>query len=377
MKTQADILSFLAEGLKAASDQHTILNLGDRSQYLGVSDLALGLTCPRAVVAAKLAGEQAAPSLETLLKLRRGHWLEYGFEEALVAVRRKYIPQLRVSLRHENVTIKGHLDFVIPDEDGKGLTVLELKSTAKLPEAVYPNHEAQLYGQLGLLSRLWSQPVFSVGDYSASYSFPELAERHLGIKLPKSADTASIRGFVLAVSPQAAKAFGPYEPNDAVLAAMLRSGTAIWQQLTAIRTGQAALEDVPYCAGFQPTCAYCRHNRRCPKFQGDSHPELERELAALADLKAHRSDVEAEIKEREDQLKALAALMGRPGQWINSGTHRFRVSSQAGKVTLDQNLLKAGLGQAGGMDEQELSALLATAQKVGRPFERLQISPIN
>jgi hypothetical protein len=29
------------------------------------------------------------------------------------------------------------------------------------------------------------------------------------------------------------------------------------------------------------------------------------------------------------------------------------------------------------MDEKELSALLASAQKVGRPFERLQISAIN
>ncbi len=76
-------------------------------------------------------------------------------------------------------------------------------------------------------------------------------------------------------------------------------------------------------------------------------------------------------------MKALAALMGRPGQWINSRTHRFRISSQAGKVTLDQNVLKAGLEQGGGMDEKKLSALLASAQKVGRSFERLQISPIN
>ncbi len=62
MKTQEEILSLLAEGLKAAGERHTALNLGDRGRYLGVSDLALGLTCPRAVVAAKLSWKQAAPA---------------------------------------------------------------------------------------------------------------------------------------------------------------------------------------------------------------------------------------------------------------------------------------------------------------------------
>ncbi len=299
MDSQEKILSLLAEGLKAAGERHTVLNLGDRGRYLGVSDLALGLACPRAIVATKLGGEQAAPSLETLLKLRRGHWLEYGVEEALGAAGRKYISQLRVSLRHGNVPVKAHLDLVLPDEDGRGLTVLELKSAARLRNEVYPNHEAQLYGQLGLLRVLWDRPAFSVGDHSASYSFPELAKRHLGISLPNSSGSVSIRGFVLTVSPQAAKAFGPYEPNDAVLTAMLRRGSVIWHHLAAIRSGQAALDDVAYCTGFQPICTYCNHNRDCPKFQGDSHPELEQELATLADLKASRSDLEAEIKERE------------------------------------------------------------------------------
>ncbi len=377
MNSQEKILSLLAEGLKAAGERHTALNLGDRGRYLGVSDLSLGLTCPRAVVAAKLTGEQAAPSLETLLKLRRGHWLEYGVEEALGAAGRKYISQLRVSLRHGNVPVKAHLDLVLPGEDGRSLTVLELKSAARLRNEVYPNHEAQLYGQLGLLRALWDHPAFSVGDHSASYSFPELAKRHLGINLPNSSGSVSIRGFVLTVSPQAARAFGPYEPNDAVLTAMLRAGAVIWRHIAAIRSDQAALEDVPHCSGFQPTCTYCAHNRDCPKFQGENHPELEQELTILAHLKASRSNLEAEIKEREAQLKALAALMGRPGQWINGRTHRFRISSQAGKVTLDQNVLKAGLEQGEGMDEKKLSALLASAQKVGRSFERLQISAIN
>jgi hypothetical protein len=242
-------------------------------------------------VAAKLTENQADRSLESLLKLRRGHWLEYGVEEALRAVERKFIPQLRVSLTHENVPIEGHLDLMLPDEDGRGLTVLELKSAGRLREQVYPIHEAQLYGQLGLLRGLWNRPAFSVGDYSESYSLPELVKRRLGISLPKSADSVSIRGFVLTVSPQAAKPFGPYEPNEAVLEALLRTGTLIWQYLMDIRAGLATLADVLYCSGFQPICGFCAHNQDRPKFQGDYRPELEPELAALTGLKATKSDL--------------------------------------------------------------------------------------
>ena len=382
MKTPEEILSLLASGLAAASEKHTQETLGDRSVYLGVSDLALGLACPRAVVAAKLATNvqpvvQPVQTLENLLKLRRGHWLEYGIEEALQAVRRKYISQLRISLNYENAPIKSNLDLVLPDEDSRSLIVLELKSVARLREQVYSSHEAQLYGQMTMLQELWARPAFSVGDYSESCSFPELAERHWGISLPNSASAVSMRGFVLTIAPQAAKVFGPYEPNEAVFEALMRTGKLLWQAILEIRAGQATLDDLPWLKGFYLGCDYCAHNGSCPKFQGDDHPELEPELAALTELKATRNTLEAEIKEREDQLKALAAIISPPGQWINGQNHRFRVSSQAGRVTLDQNLLKAGLTQSGNIGEAGLEAIFASAQKTSRPFERLQVSPIN
>jgi len=377
MKTQEEILSLLASGLAAASENHTKEVLGDRSQYLGLSDLALGLSCPKAVVAGKLAGENADNNLNRLLKLRRGHWLEHGLEEAFQAIKRKYISQLRISLHYENTPVKGHLDLVIPGEDGRSLTVLELKSVGRLRDQVYASHEAQLYGQISLLKELWAKPAFSAGDHAESYSFPDLAKRRLGISLPSSASSVSISGFVLAVSPDAARPFGPYEPNRSVLDALLKTGTRLWRHILEIGAGRETLADVPFGIGFMPLCDYCAYNRNCPKFQGDNRPELEKELTDLAVLKAARSNLETEIKEREDQLKALASLMGQPGQWINGLSHRFRVSFQAGKATLDQNLLKAGLSQAGGLKDEEVTALLASAQKTGRPFERLNISPIN
>jgi hypothetical protein len=51
MKTQNEILSLLTSGLALASEKHTREALGDRSAYLGLSDLTLGLLCPRTVAA--------------------------------------------------------------------------------------------------------------------------------------------------------------------------------------------------------------------------------------------------------------------------------------------------------------------------------------
>ena len=111
MKTE-EILSLLALGLEATGREHTATTLGDRSQYLGLSDLARALSCPRAVVAAKMGLAQPGHSLETLIQFQRGHWLEYGIEKALTAVGQKFISQLEISIEHQGVPIKGHLGAV-------------------------------------------------------------------------------------------------------------------------------------------------------------------------------------------------------------------------------------------------------------------------
>ena len=381
-----EILSLLAFGLEASAQAHTTSALGDRRSYLGMSDLARGLSCPRAVLAQKLDGEPAGQSLVKLLQLRRGHWLEYGVEEALTAAGQKFISQLEISVEHQGVPVKAHLDLVLLDEAARSVTVIELKSAGRLRDHVYGTHEAQLYGQLGLLRRYWGQAAFASDVFvkgasqpvdSEYCSFPELTSRQLGIQLPKDADSVSIHGFVLTVAPQSAKAFGPYVPNDEVLNLLFQTSTGLWSHMEEIRSGRAGLSQVAHQQGFDLLCDWCGHNRDCPKFQGDSHPALEPELSALADLKARRSRLEEEIKEREEQLKAIAAIMGKSGQWINGDRHRFKVSRMPGRATLDQHLLKSSLGQLKKVDENQLDSLLSSAQKISRPFERLQLSPIN
>ena len=386
MKSE-EVLSLLARGLEAAANKHTVSTLGDRQTYLGMSDLARGLSCPRAVVADKLAPDNPGTTLDRLLPLRRGHWLEYGVEEALSALNTKYISQLEISIQHQDVPIKAHLDLVLLDEVSQSVTVLELKSAGHLRDQVYGSHEAQLYGQLGLLSRYWNDDAFSIDRQlgngvskpvsSDSCSFPELVRRQLGIQLAEDIDLISIQGFVLTVSPKSAKAFGPYLPNSAVLSGLLEAGVELCQKLTEIKAGRAMLDEIAFQKSFDPLCGWCRHNHNCPKFDGPDQLDLEPELAALADLKKRRSYFDAEIKEREEQLKAIADLMGLSGQWINTPNYRFKVANQAGRVTLDQNLLKANLSHLKRIDQAQMLAALESAQKPGKPFERFYLSPIN
>lgn len=384
MKAQ-EILSLLASGLEAAAQAHTASALGDRRSYLGMSDLARGLSCPRAVLAQKLNGEPTSQSLEKLLQLRRGHWLEYGIEEALTAAGQKYISQLEISIEHQGVPIKAHLDLVLFDEIANSVIVIELKSVNRLRDHVYGSHEAQLYGQLGMLRRYWGRAAFANNVFvkglsqpvdSECCSFPELVQRQMGIQLPEDVNSATIRGFVLTVAPQAAQAFGPYEPNEEVLNVLLQTGAGLWNHLEEIRSGRSDLSQVAHQQGFAPLCDWCGHNRDCPKFQGDEHTDIEPELVALASLKERRSQLDEEIKEREEQLKAIAAIMGKSGQWINGQRHRFKVSRMPGRATIDHTILKSSLGRLKQVDENQLDSILLSAQKSSRPFERLQISPI-
>jgi hypothetical protein len=378
MNYPQDILSLLESGLKANSLGQAERTLGDRQTYLGMSDLAQGLSCPRAVLAKKLSPEDPSLNLKKLIQLERGHWLEYGIEKALKSVNQNLLSQLEISVVYKNAPVKAHLDLVLVDPSGPNVTVLELKSLAAIKDCVYESHEAQLLGQIGLLSEFWNEPVFSLEGFKNHLSFSELAVHSLGIKLPTNdPGNISITGYVLCVSHKDVRAFGPYKSNSETLTGLLETGYYIWQTLSKISSNQISLNDVQYQTSFLPLCDYCLFNRNCPKFSGDSLPELAPELSSLANLKAQKSMLEDEISERESQLKAIASLMGKTGQWISSDNYRFKVAEQKGRISLDQGLLKSNLKDIGGIDEETVLNVWSLSQKEGRSFERFYLSPVN
>ncbi|MCB6543569.1 hypothetical protein LI168_15665 [Desulfovibrio desulfuricans] len=64
----------------------------------------------------------------------------------------------------------------------------------------------------------------------------------------------------------------------------------------------------------------------------------------------------------------------------DTGTYRFRMSVAAGRTTLDKDALREELTEifnSEHMDGIDVDILLARCERIGSPFEKLSISPVN
>ena len=377
----ASLLALIATGLHAHAEQSTAQTLGDRSQYVGLSDIGRALECPRAALCNKVFA-RPQPSLQKLLTLQRGHWLEHGIGQALAAQGLRVLPQLELSLVHNGVPIKAHMDFVLVWEKPRpAVRILELKSTERLPETLYTSYECQLYGQAGLLAQMWNQPAFSLRDAHGAIlhhnlTMPELCRAHFGLHLPNDPTKVDIEAWVLCLSMSDARPFGPYLPNDNMRDLCLNTAQTLWANKQAVEAGQLDIDAMAYASGFHALCAYCDWNATCPKFHdGEYQSEWQADLQRLADLKDTRTALDAEIEELETGLKDAYTLSGVAGDWINTGSHRFKVSQHPGRRTLNRNALRLELLDALG-DEHAAEKLISWCEIEGKPFSRLTINPI-
>lgn len=376
--------ALIRQGLQAVAHKDTLAHLGDRSSYVGMSDIGQHWECPRAALARKVL--PITNSLERLLTLQRGHWFESGVGQALAVLGLHVLPQLEINWQHQGVLIKAHLDFVLVwGAPVNAIRILEVKSTDKLPGSPYDSHLLQLHGQIGLLTKVWSKPVFSLRAKDGTLlhdkmTFPQLCLAHLGLQLPTTATEASMEAWLLCLSMKEVKAFSPYGFNQAMLDTALDHATQLWDELTALRTGRLTLAQVSCAQGFYPLCSYCEYNGDCPKFpQGVQMPQWEPALQKLTALKGQRTALDFEIKEMEAVLKLVHRQAG-TRDWVDTGNYRFRMSVAAGRTTLDKDALQEELTEIfraehlGGID---VDALLARCERIGAPFEKLSISPIN
>ena len=376
--------ALIRQGLQAVSTQNTAAHLGDRSTYVGMSDIGQHWECPRAALARKVL--PTTDSLERLLTLQRGHWFEAGVGQALASLGLNVLPQLEIKWQHQGVPIKAHLDFVLVwGAPVNAIRILEVKSTDKLPASPHDSHLLQLHGQIGLLTKAWNKPVFSLRAADGTLlhdkmTFPQLCLAHLGLPLPKQAEELNMEAWLLCLSMKEVKAFGPYGFNQAMLDTALDHAVQLWGDLTAHRAGNLSLSQVTCAQGFYPICSYCEYNGDCPKFpQGVQMPQWEPALEKLAALKEQRTALDNEIKEMETVLKLVHRQSG-TRDWVDTGNYRFRMSVAAGRSTLNREALHEELTDIflfEGLGDIDVDALLARCERVGSPFEKLSISPIN
>ena len=376
--------ALIRQGLQAVAHKDTLAHLGDRSSYIGMSDIGQHWECPRAALARKVL--PTTNSLERLLTLQRGHWFESGVGQALASLGLHVLPQLEINWQHQGVPIKAHLDFVLVwGAPVNAIRILEVKSTDKLPASPHDSHLLQLHGQIGLLAQTWDKPVFSLRAEDGTLlhekmTFPQLCRAQLGLQLPKQAEKLSIEAWLLCLSMKDVTTFGPYTFNQAMLDTALDHAVQLWGDLTAHRAGNLSLSQVTCAQGFYPICSYCEYNGDCPKFpQGVHMPQWEPALEKLAALKEQRTALDNEIKEMETVLKLVHRQSG-TRDWVDTGNYRFRMSVAAGRSTLNREALHEELTaifRFEGLGNIDVDALLARCERVGSPFEKLSISPIN
>jgi len=376
--------ALIRQGLQAVSQQNTATHLGDRSTYVGMSDIGQHWECPRAALARKVL--PTTDNLERLLILQRGHWFESGVGQALASLGLHVLPQLEINWQHQGVPIKAHLDFVLVwGAPVNVIRILEVKSTDKLPDTPHDSHLLQLHGQIGLLAMAWDKPAFSLRAEDGTLlhdklTFPQLCRAQFGLQLPATAAEASVEAWLLCLSMKEVKAFGPYGFNQAMLDTALDHAAQLWGELADFRAGHTALAQVDCAQGFYPLCSYCEHNGDCPKFpQGVQMPQWEPALEKLAAIKAQRTALDAEIKEMETVLKLVHRQAG-TRDWVDTGNYRFRMSVAAGRTTLDKDALREELTEifhSEHLGDIDVDTLLARCERTGSPFEKLSISPIS
>ena len=378
------LLEIITYGLALYANRNTQTQLGNRDDYIGMSDIGSFMSCSRRAVLNKLYYQNNAHDLKHLLTLQRGHWFEDGIADALKTLELPMVRQLEVAVTHNGTPIKAHLDFVLASNHPKPtVRILEIKSCQKLPNCLYASYETQVYGQVGLLTRYWEEPVFSVKDDSGQYrfqnlTFPEIAHHLWGLDLPIEWENVDIEAWVLCLSMTDAKVFGPYVSDAGMMDVVLKKAGEFWSTIQQIKDGTLDASPLKTTSGFNPLCEYCLWNADCPKFKGNDHPELVSDLEELETWKSERVILEEKIKARETSMKDwYANISGTQDGWIQTGDYRFKASEIPGRRTLDKASLAGELVELfhdGGMDDVDVLALIARHEKISAPSTRLFIN---
>ena len=372
------LLEILRYGLERDGERRTAVQLGDRSQYVGLSDIAKMLDCPRVALAAKLYPPEHRNTAEALnhqITFQRGHWFETGVHQALIGYGLSLLSQLEIEIVYGDVLLKAHLDFtLVTDQPHPVVRILEVKSTAKLPTTLSESYLMQIGAQTALLKAYWNHPVFNIiqetGEVLYHRTLPEICKELLDVSLPDDDSACDIQGWVLCLSMCDAKAFGPFLPEDADIARCLDMASEFWETMNDLKENRLNLNAIRTAQGLDALCPSCFWRKDCPHFWGSSHPEWEDALVQLIKLKTQKKSFEADIDELESRLKVAYQLSHTVrGEWINTGKHTFRVIPQNGRVTLDRKRLNEELETL--LGEQDARTLLARCEKQGDPFERL------
>lgn len=378
----AAFLGLFGRGMAVSNEKMTASTLGDRSQYVGLSDLAKYRECPRAAIAGKLFS--VTPTTENLLPLMRGHWFEDGIADCFDSLGLAGMRQLEIRHEHNGVPIKAHLDICLVSDNPKPtVRIVEVKSTATLPTVARSNHEYQARAQVTLFHAMWNKPAFTLRDNAgnilhANKTFPTLCRDHFGVSMPDNPDLASVESWLLCLDMNTAVAFGPHTYSQETLHQIERDAHDFWEGLKFVKGNRDALADVRCADGFHVLCTSCAFSEGCPKFRlaAESLPQWEPALAKLKALKDSKTELETDIREIESAVRQAYQLSGSDA-WVKAGQYKFRVSQMPGRRSFSKDALSDELTTLFAHENihMDVPTLLANCEREGTPYSTLRIMP--
>jgi hypothetical protein len=236
--------------------QQTSAHLGDRTTYVGASDIA---GCPRKAVLGKLL--PVAHTIKQLLVFDRGHAAQAIFRDYFRAGGASF--EEEVEIAHPDYAIKCHIDFLFRGK--QRLHVVEMKSTDGIPDEPYGSWVDQLHVQMGLL-RLQVGPDRDIG------------------------------GSILAVDLNKGvyREFNSHVPHPEVFTPLIERGQHI---LSALR-GECEPNPCPSLL-----CGYCSYRTGCPAHRALEIPEeVTERVAAYERLDRQKKDLEKQLEPLKSEL---------------------------------------------------------------------------
>jgi len=289
-----DLTPFFEKAVVAFSNKKTA-ELGDRTQYIGSSDVA---GCARKVYLQRK--NPITPSVNVLLRYSRGFAAETLIENIFTAGGLSFDTQ--VLLKHPHYNLLAHIDFLLKS-DINGTPqyhVVECKSVSSIPSTCYPNHEDQLLFQLGMLK----------------LNYPE----------------AEIGGSILVIDLNAGQIhqFNGYEYDSATFNYLINRGLHLLDVLNEEDEARPSPSNL---------CGYCSYRSDCPAMTLPS-VVLPTEIEAMAgkynELNRTKNLAEKELQALRREIMDFTGPVFRG----RSDNYDLVVTSIAPSMTVDASLLK-------------------------------------
>lgn len=282
--------NFIKQNLPKVLAVDTANSLGDRSKYIGASDIG---SCLRKGYLSKT--NKVEHDIAQHIVFERGHIAEGIVAKMLRGT--PYREQVEVKGKASNdFDIKVHIDFVV--DFGAECVVIEAKSTSSEVDEPYESWILQVQMQMGLLQ--------------------------------SQCKGKKVRGYVIAINVNTGW-FKSFEilPNKALFDVAMANANTLANALVNRQEPEAQLELY---------CSKCVFKADCPAIRNASAEDLPNEIKEVVKKIAGKTAIEKEIKSLKKQLQEFMEATGIKIAKADANT--VSLVTRKGKKTVDTELLK-------------------------------------